>query len=92
MNAGSSLQSEGLRTDQMVPGVRTQPPPPHHDGWSVYGEWVREGSVEQGGGGSNTGLHCTVWSGLVSDVIMGQTYNFMPRLCHLCCAAVVSVG
>ena len=78
MNARSSLQSEGLPTGQMVPGVRTQPPPPL-DGWSVYGYWVREGSVEQGGGGSNTGLHCTVWSGLVSDVIMGQTYNFMPR-------------
>ena len=37
------LQSEGLRTDQMVPGVRTQPPP-HHDRWSVYGQCMVSGS------------------------------------------------
>ena len=84
MNARSSLQSEGLRTDQMVPGVRTQPPLLLMDGQcmvsgSERGAWSREEALR-------------VWSGLVSDVIMGQTYNFMPRLCHLCCAAVVSVG
>ena len=86
MNAGSSLQSEGLRTDQMVPGVRTQPPPPPLDGWSVYGEWVREGSVEQGGGIASE------WTGVGCD--NGPDIQLYAQIvqCYLCCAAVVSVG